>query len=201
VSNSMPVRDLDAFLPLRGAPLDIYCNRGVNGIDGVLSSALGAAAGGDAHGLNAAERGPTERGPTERGPLTLLIGDLALLHDVGALLTAHQLGLNLTLIVFNNDGGAIFSYLPIAAEGERVGFDELFTVPHGLEFGAAASLYGLAYYRVDSWTSFREAVRGAQHRAGTTLIEVPVDTAASVRQRRVLAEQVAGVLHEMPGVD
>jgi 2-succinyl-5-enolpyruvyl-6-hydroxy-3-cyclohexene-1-carboxylate synthase len=188
VSNSMPVRDVDAFLPLRDAPLDIFCNRGVNGIDGVLSTALGLAAG------CAAQLGEGDAGG--RGPVTLLIGDLALLHDLGALLTAHRLGLNLTIIVFNNDGGAIFSYLPIAAEGESVGFDELFTVAHGLEFSAVARQFGLSYTRVDDWRCYCQAVRRAQHEPGAHLIEVPVDADAAVRSRRELVQHVAGALRE-----
>ncbi len=97
-------------------------NRGANGIDGTVSSAFGAAAAQDA-------------------PVVLLIGDVALLHDIGGLLAARRHGLSLTIVLINNDGGGIFHFLPVA--GETDAFEEHVATPHGLDFAHAAELYGL----------------------------------------------------------
>ncbi len=95
VASSMPVRDIETFWPVRDDPPRVLCNRGANGIDGTVSSALGAAAGGD-------------------GPVVLLIGDVALAHDLGGLLAAGRLGLKLTIVLLDNDGGGIFDFLPVS---------------------------------------------------------------------------------------
>ena len=109
-------------LPAREAAPRVLSNRGANGIDGTVSSAFGAAAAGD-------------------GPVVLLIGDVALAHDIGGLLAASRLGLALTIVLLNNDGGGIFHFLPVA--GETDAFEEHVATPHGLDFARAAALYGL----------------------------------------------------------
>ena len=95
VASSMPVRDIETFWPVREDPPRVLCNRGANGIDGTVSSAFGAAAAG-------------------AGPVVLLIGDVALAHDIGGLLAAKRLGLKLTIVLLDNDGGGIFDFLPIS---------------------------------------------------------------------------------------
>ncbi|HWS44459.1 MAG TPA: 2-succinyl-5-enolpyruvyl-6-hydroxy-3-cyclohexene-1-carboxylic-acid synthase, partial [Acidimicrobiia bacterium] len=119
--NSMPVRDVDSFFASSGARLRFMANRGVNGIDGVVSSALGAA--------------------TVVGPLVLVAGDLSFYHDMNGLLAAKRHAIDATIVLVNNDGGGIFSFLPQAQHPER--FEELFGTPHGLNFAAAAAVYGL----------------------------------------------------------
>ncbi len=120
----MPIRDLELYLPA-GRPLPrVLSNRGANGIDGTVSSAFGVAAAGDR-------------------PVVLLIGDVALAHDIGGLLAARRLGLELTIVLLNNDGGGIFHFLPIS--GETDVFEEHVATPHGLRFEHAAALYGFGY--------------------------------------------------------
>jgi len=121
VGNSMPVRDLDSFLPRLRKSVRITSNRGASGIDGVLSCALGAAA--------------VNEGPV---PVTLVIGDLSFLHDMGGLLIAADYGLALVVVVVDNDGGGIFSYLPQAGEADVWPH---FATPHGVELRHAAALY------------------------------------------------------------
>lgn len=122
VSSSMPVRDLEWF----GAPRDdvtIVANRGANGIDGVVSTAVGAAL-------------------ATGGPTTLLIGDVALVHDANGLLAARRAGVDLTIVLIDNDGGGIFEFLPQAALA-RDRFEQLFGTPHGVDLAALARAYGV----------------------------------------------------------
>ncbi len=169
-SSSMPVRDLDTFFPARERPLRFLANRGANGIDGVVSSALGVSAAGP-------------------GPLVLVIGDLALYHDLNGLLAAKRHGLSATLVLINNDGGGIFSFLPQAAHPEN--FERLFGTPHGLDFRPAAELYGAAFHQPADWADFRAAVRAGVAGAGLTIIEVRTRRDTNVRLVRALARPIA----------
>ena len=101
VASSMPVRDVETFFPARERPPRVLANRGANGIDGTVSTAFGVAAVSD-------------------GPVALLIGDVALIHDIGGLLAASRLGLKLTIVLLHNDGGGIFDFLPVSARGRRL---------------------------------------------------------------------------------
>lgn len=175
VSNSMPVRNLDAFLAPGLSALRVLCNRGASGIDGMVSSALGAAA--------AAEQ-----------PVVLLTGDLAFLHDAGGLLAAHRHALRATIVVLDNDGGGIFSLLPIAKYGEAVGFEEYFRAPHGLDLGAVARAYGARFTRVGSWEHFRAALKESFGAPGVSLVAVPVDRDRNVAHLQDLYAAVSAAL-------
>ncbi|MBL8057899.1 MAG: 2-succinyl-5-enolpyruvyl-6-hydroxy-3-cyclohexene-1-carboxylic-acid synthase [Anaerolineales bacterium] len=172
-SSSMPVRDLDTFFPGSGKAVRFLANRGANGIDGVVSSALGAAAAGP-------------------GPLVLVIGDVALYHDLNGLLAARRHGLSATVILINNDGGGIFSFLPQAAHPDN--FELLFGTPHGLDFRPAAELYGAAFHRPADWAAFRAAVQAGLAGSGLTLIEVRTQRDANVTQHRAVWKAVAAAL-------
>jgi 2-succinyl-5-enolpyruvyl-6-hydroxy-3-cyclohexene-1-carboxylate synthase len=175
LSSSMPVRDVDAFLPVDARPLRVLANRGANGIDGVTSSALGAAFVG------------------RDDPTVLLTGDLALLHDLGGLLVARTAAIPLVVVVLDNDGGGIFSFLPIAAHGEAVEFERLFRTPHGLDLGRVAGLFDLGYTRADSPGALADALdrllAGPLSRAH--ILHVPVDRDANVARFRSLARGAA----------
>ncbi len=175
--NSMPVRDLDTFFPSSERRLRFLANRGANGIDGVVSTALGAAA-------------------ALAGPLALVIGDLSFYHDMNGLLAARRHGLRATIVLLNNDGGGIFSFLPQAEHGEQ--FERLFGTPHGLDFRHVAALYGLAFTRVESWPAFREAVRASLAGDGVSVIEVPTERPRNVELHRriwpAVAQAVRGVV-------
>jgi 2-succinyl-5-enolpyruvyl-6-hydroxy-3-cyclohexene-1-carboxylate synthase len=196
VSSSMPVRDIESFWPARDDPPRVLCNRGANGIDGVVSSAFGAAA-------------------ASRGPTVLMIGDVALAHDIGGLLAARRLGLRLVIVLLDNGGGGIFDFLPIAGakiarqrdpreregEGEDKG-EDLYThhvaTPTGLDFAAAAGLYGLSYEHAHDVQDFRGALERALADGGTTMIHVQSERAGNVRLHVEVWDAVARALSRVP---
>ena len=180
VSSSMPIRDVDAFAPSMGRGLRVLANRGANGIDGIVSSALGVAA-------------------ASGRPTVLLTGDLAFLHDVGGLLTARRSGVPLTVVVVNNDGGGIFSFLPIAqAEGVKSHYEPLWGTPHGVDLSHAAALYQARFRRPDSPAALRSAVAEGL-KGGVHLIEVKVaERARNVDLHRQLFARMAAALGEGP---
>ncbi len=173
VASSMPIRDVEEFMAPREDPPRLLANRGTNGIDGTVSSAFGVAA-------------------VSAGPVVLLIGDVALAHDIGGLLAARRLGLSLTIVLVNNDGGGIFHFLPVA--GQRDAFEEHVATPHGLGFALAAELYGVAHETVDSLGALREAVDRSLAAPGTQIIEVPSDREANLALHRRVSAAVAEAL-------
>jgi len=158
--NSMPVRDLDTFFPGADRKIRLLGNRGASGIDGVVSSALGAAA-------------------AAAGPLVLTIGDLSFYHDSNGLLAAKQHGLNAVIVLLNNDGGGIFSFLLQASDPEH--FETLFGTPHGLDFRPLAEMYGARFTRVVGWDEFRSAVRRGFAEGGLHIVEVPTERKRNVQ--------------------
>ena len=172
VASSMPVRDVDAFAPRRGR---VLVNRGLNGIDGIVSCAAGAAA--------------------VTGARTLaLVGDLALLHDLGGLVAAARLQLPLTVLCVNNDGGGIFEFLPIAQHRER--FEELLATPHGLDLEGAARLCRAEFARVSDARALRAALQ--RPAGGLRLVEARTDRATNVAHHRALQAAVAAALGDPP---
>jgi 2-succinyl-5-enolpyruvyl-6-hydroxy-3-cyclohexene-1-carboxylate synthase len=173
VASSMPVRDVETFFPARDDPARVLANRGANGIDGTVSSAYGAAA-------------------ASQGPTVLLIGDVALVHDLGGLLAGTRLGLRLAIVLLNNDGGGIFHFLPIAGEADV--FEEHVATPHGLDFARAAALFGAEHELVTDPAGFDAALGRALGATGTSIVEVRTDRAANVAlHRRVWAEVAAAL--------
>lgn len=176
VSSSMPVRDLDAFASGDGRPLRVLANRGANGIDGVVSSALGVAA-------------TCERGA---GSLVLVIGDIAFYHDMNGLLAARLHALDATIVVLNNDGGGIFSFLPQADQRDH--FEQLFGTPHGLRFAPVAELYGAKYYGADTMESLRAGVSAGINGKGLHIVEMRTDRARNVVLHRGAWARVASAI-------
>jgi len=171
--NSMPVRDLDTFFPGSDSAIRFMANRGANGIDGVVSSALGAGAG--------AGR-----------PLILAIGDLSFYHDLNGLLAAKLYRLQATIVLLNNNGGGIFSFLPQAAHPEH--FEQLFGTPHGLDFSRFAAAYDAAFTRITTWHDFRCAINRGLESEGVNIIEVPTERASNVRLHREVWNSVASAV-------
>ena len=176
VSSSMPIRDLDAFGAGDARRIRVLANRGANGIDGVVSTALGAAAVGDA----------------TTGPLVLVIGDIAMYHDMNGLLAAKRHALDMTVVVLNNDGGGIFSFLPQAAEHTH--FEALFGTPHGLDFAPVAEMYGARYVLATDSEALRRGVAAGVTGRGLHLVEFRTDRARNVARHREAWSAVASAL-------
>lgn len=173
VSNSMPVRDLDSFAATAADGPVVYSNRGASGIDGLVSCANGVAATGS--------------------PTVLYIGDIATLHDIGGLLQAARGGNTLTLVVPNNDGGGIFSFLPIA-KNDDAHFDELFYTPHGTDLSDLGAITGVRYTMVDHVDALVAALRQCVPRPGVDIIEIPIDRDANLAQHRAISAAVAAAV-------
>ena len=182
--NSMPVRDIDTFFAGSERPIRIIGSRGASGIDGVVSTALGVAAAGG-------------------GPVVLVIGDISLYHDMNGLLAARQHGLDLTIVLLNNDGGGIFSFLPQAdlrnARGTPSGdrFELLWGTPHGLDFRHAAALYGATYTLADTWPVYGQAVARGIADGGLHIVEVPTDRERNVTLHRRLWPAVSAAIADL----
>jgi 2-succinyl-5-enolpyruvyl-6-hydroxy-3-cyclohexene-1-carboxylate synthase len=175
--NSMPVRDLDTFFWCSEHRIRIMGNRGTSGIDGVVSSALGASA-----------------GAGQNEPTVLVLGDLSFFHDLNGLLAARLHQLNLTIVLINNDGGGIFSFLPQAAYPEH--FEQLFGTPTGLDFSLAVQMYGGQFQKVDTWEQFRKAVSRGLNTGGLHVIEVPTERTSNVKMHRQLWEVIGKTLNK-----
>jgi 2-succinyl-5-enolpyruvyl-6-hydroxy-3-cyclohexene-1-carboxylate synthase len=122
-------------------------------------------------------------------PVVLLIGDVALAHDIGGLIAARRLGLDLTIVVLDNDGGGIFHFLPVS--GETDAFEEHVATPHGLDFAKAAALYGLDHTRARTTSDLIDAVT----RPG--IVEVRTDRAENLALHRRLADAALAAVREL----
>ncbi|HCK95927.1 MAG TPA: 2-succinyl-5-enolpyruvyl-6-hydroxy-3-cyclohexene-1-carboxylic-acid synthase [Veillonella dispar] len=152
VANSMTIRDFDYFWFSGESKAVLYGNRGVNGIDGTISTALGLAANGR--------------------PTYLVTGDLSLFHDLNGLAIAKTHNLNLTIILHNNDGGGIFEYLP--QKGTKH-FDYLFSTSQGLDYSGAAKLYGCDYTKISSPDELSSVLANVSQEIGVHIIEIPTN--------------------------
>ena len=154
LGNSMPIRLMDMFATTRSFLTEVRANRGASGIDGVVASAAGYATAG-------------------RKPTTLLIGDLSLLHDMNSLYLVRKTKNPLVIVVLNNNGGGIFSMLPIAQQKEF--YEKYFRTPHHLDFKELARFFKIAYEAPLTIHALRKAYLSAIVKNQTTLIEVQTD--------------------------
>jgi 2-succinyl-5-enolpyruvyl-6-hydroxy-3-cyclohexene-1-carboxylate synthase len=171
-ASSMPVRDLETFWPVRDEPPRVLAHRGANGIDGTVAAAFGAAAAGG-------------------GPVVLHLGDVALTHDIGALLCAPRLRQAITIVLVDNGGGGIFDFLPVAGQADA--FEEHVATPTGLRFERAAALFDLAYTAPTTIDDLREALTAGLGAGRSTLIHVRTERPANVALHRAVWDAVADV--------
>ena len=177
VSNSMPVRDVDSYLRARAEPLAVHASRGASGIDGVISAATGVAAAGT--------------------PTTVLVGDLAFRHDLGGLVGAFDspAPLDLTVIVVDNGGGTIFSFLPAYGVVDAGAFDRLLTTPPGRSSAELASGFSAAmdceHHHIESRDELHSLLSEPGSNRGLRVITIDIDADANRDQHRRLADAVA----------
>ena len=174
LSSSMPVRDMDMYgLPGGKNIVHIAANRGASGIDGVISSALGYS-----HGL-------------QKG-VTLLIGDIAFLHDLSAIQFLKTHLYPFTIVLVNNGGGGIFSFLPVSEYSDV--FEPYFATPHKWTFADTARQFNLAYFQPQSLADFEHDYRLVQTSGKPALIELITDRQANVRSQRALQKAIKSFL-------
>ncbi len=170
LASSMPVRDMDMYGLAGGADVVVVANRGVSGIDGTIASAIGFARG-------------------SGKPVTLITGDLALLHDMNSLALVRHAGVPVRIILLNNNGGGIFSFLPVASAPRH--FEKVFGTPHQLgNFHDVAAQFSLGYVRPSTRADFVHAWR----RKGHMLIEVQTGRDENLRIHRKIQKELGSVL-------
>lgn len=175
LGNSMPVRDADKYAAHDGRRPIVAANRGASGIDGNVATAAGHASG-------------------LRTRATAVIGDLALLHDLNSLALLRNTRYPAHLIVLNNDGGGIFSFLPIARHPKH--FERFFATPHGLRFKAIAETFGLLYAAPATTSEFEAVYREHLQQPASSIIEITTDRAENVELHRRLDEAIERKLDE-----
>jgi 2-succinyl-5-enolpyruvyl-6-hydroxy-3-cyclohexene-1-carboxylate synthase len=174
---SLPVREMDLYASPDGRSVEIGANRGASGIDGTLASAIGFAEG-------------------RRRPATVLTGDLAFLYDINSLALLREASFPLTIVIFNNNGGGIFSLLPIAGHPEH--FEKMFGTPHDLTFKAAAELFGLRYFQADTSGDFARIYASAAAGKISTIIEVITGRRDNARLQNNWQAQIKKTLKTAP---
>lgn len=180
LSNSMPIRYVDMLTPVSNKSIKVYCNRGVNGIDGIVSTALGVSAFTSTKNINT--------------PTLLIVGDLAFLHDIGGLFAASRYHPDIVIMVINNNGGEIFSLLPLFEHRETVFFDELFTVSHGLSMEPIAAMYGIAYFEVQSLDELWSLLKKSFSIKGAKVLEIKIDKEQSLELLRHIVTRVSSTV-------
>jgi 2-succinyl-5-enolpyruvyl-6-hydroxy-3-cyclohexene-1-carboxylate synthase len=169
-ASSMPIRDQEAFLASSSTDVTFLCNRGANGIDGLVSSGIGAA--------HASGR-----------PTTIVTGDLGLLHDIGGLAALRDISTPVRIVVIDNNGGGIFGFLPQAGALDEAEFEALLGTPRGIDTAKAAELFDLPHRTLSSLAELPAALE-----AGTGLIEVGTSRDANVDLHRELSAAVSAAL-------
>jgi 2-succinyl-5-enolpyruvyl-6-hydroxy-3-cyclohexene-1-carboxylate synthase len=176
-SSSMPIRYGETFCTKAAPGVRVFASRGANGIDGIPSTALGIATGAEA-------------------PTLLVTGDLAFLHDMGGLAAARYPRHAVVILLINNDGGGIFSFLPIAGFPEV--FEPLYGTPHALDLSLVSRLFGWHHARLTGPADVESAVERAFLQGGLHVIEVMAVREETVRDHRALMSRLLDALEGLP---
>lgn len=174
LANSLPIRDVETWTPPKENLLLVHSQRGVSGIDGIVSGAAGVAS-------------------SVEGPTTLLIGDVSFLHDLNGLQLASRSAGPLVIVVINNGGGRIFEQLPIAGD-DNEGWLPFFTTPHDADLEAAAATYGCGFSSASTVSGLRDALDAAYQQDGCSVVEALVPPQSALEQGRALLGRVERAL-------
>jgi 2-succinyl-5-enolpyruvyl-6-hydroxy-3-cyclohexene-1-carboxylate synthase len=177
VGNSMPIRDVDSFFFFNQKEIKVMANRGANGIDGTISTALGVA--------------------TKRQPLYLILGDLTFFHDLNGLIAAKLHQLDITILLINNNGGGIFSFLPQSAQPKH--FELLFGTPLGLDFSKAVEMYGGQFDSIKDWDHFTSSLLNDRQHDGLRVIEIVTNRDSNVKEHQDLWKRVSQEIRKLIG--
>ena len=169
VGNSLPIREVDMLSANRNTPLRVAANRGASGIDGQIATACGWAMG-------------------HRQPTTILLGDLSSMHDLNSLLLIRESPVPMTLIILNNDGGGIFSMLPIYKQKDV--FESFFGTPHGCEFSKVAAMFDIPCFQPENLEQLCKSYQEAWHSKKSSLIEVKTGREQTAAQLLAWQEHV-----------
>ena len=158
---------MDNYIFKNNKKILTYSNRGASGIDGVLSTSLGLATASD------------------NNRTLLLIGDLSLLHDINALLLNNKYEINITIVVINNNGGGIFSLLPVSTEN-NIHFSDYWTTPHNLDLKKIADSYEVNYYRSDSINKLKSSINNSFLNSGITIVDCVINIDENIKDNKSL---------------
>ncbi len=175
VGNSMPIRDLDSFFHYNQKRIKVMGNRGANGIDGTISTALGAS--------------------VISQPMYLVVGDLTFFHDLNGLIAAKMQQLNITILLINNNGGGIFSFLPQSNHPKH--FERLFGTPLDLDYSHAVKMYGGEFTSITDWQHFKTALLQDRQKKGLRVLEIVTDRDNNVKEHRNLWNIVSQEINEL----
>jgi 2-succinyl-5-enolpyruvyl-6-hydroxy-3-cyclohexene-1-carboxylate synthase len=170
VGNSMPIRDLDSFFYMNNKSIRVMANRGANGIDGTISTALGAA--------------------LFSGPLYLVVGDLTFFHDLNGLLAAKLYDIDIHIIIVNNNGGGIFSFLPQSEHPKK--FELLFGTPLGLDYEHVVKMYNGKFTRISDWDHLATVMEGSKENSGFHVWEIATNRDRNLKEHREIWKIVSG---------
>ncbi|MGJ7912931.1 2-succinyl-5-enolpyruvyl-6-hydroxy-3-cyclohexene-1-carboxylic-acid synthase [Neobacillus sp. LXY-1] len=169
VGNSMPIRDLDSFFLNNQKSITIMANRGANGIDGTISTAMGAA--------------------LYSKSVYLVLGDLTFFHDLTGMLLAKQHQIDIHIILINNNGGGIFSFLPQSEHPKH--FELLFGTPLDLEFGHAVQMFNGKYVNITDWDQFQKEMNKSIDLSGLHVYEVKTNRSENLKEHREFWQSVS----------
>jgi len=171
IGNSMPIRDLDTFFHVQHKKITIFANRGANGIDGTLSTALGVGA------------------VKKAQPLYLIVGDLTFFHDLNGLIAAKQFNIPITVVLINNNGGGIFSFLPQSEHKKH--FELLFGTPLDLDFNHIAAMYNGQYISIDNWHELEQELSKKNGENPIRIMEIKTNRENNLTEHRNLLNYVS----------